>query len=75
MPIQEDIRDNDYYGPLLRQENARGRMELLLDMIAIKFGAVPPPIRQRIASMDPDQLKAASRRLLDARTIEDLFPL
>jgi hypothetical protein len=73
MPIQEDIRDHDYYGPPLRQENARGRMELLLDMIAIKFGAVPPPVRQRLALMEPYQLKAASRLLIDAHAIEDLF--
>ncbi len=73
MPVQEDIRDHDYYGPLLRKENARGRKELLLDMIAVQFGAVPPLIPKRLEALSPDEIRAASRRLPKTRRIEDLF--
>lgn len=77
MPIQEDIRDNDYFGPLIRQEHARGRMEgqltLLMRQIEKRFGTVPPGIRERIAALKPAQLERAGLRLLDAQRIEDLF--
>jgi hypothetical protein len=69
MPIQEDIRDHDYFGPLIRQ----AEVDLMLGLIEKRFGAVPPRIHKRLAALKPDQFKAASLRLLDARRIEDLF--
>ncbi len=77
MPIQEDIRDHDYFGPLIRQASAEGRVEgqltLLLRQIEKRFGPVPPLIREQIAALKPDQLEQAGLRLLDAPHIEDLF--
>ena len=73
MPIQEDIMDHDVIGPAIRQGRAEGQIELLLGLIERKFGAVPPRIHKRIALLNPDQLKAAGFRLLDAQRIEDLF--
>jgi hypothetical protein len=76
MPIQEDIMD-EVWGPWLRQKQAEGRaagqVELLLGLIEKKFGAIPPRIHKRIALLKPEQLRAASLRLLDALRIEDLF--
>jgi len=48
-------------------------VELLLDQIENRFGAVPPGFRQRLAALNPAQLRAAGLRLLNASTIEDLF--
>jgi hypothetical protein len=58
---------------MIRQANAEGRMELLLDMIEKKFGAIPPRTRKRIEALKPDKLKDVALRLLDARRVEDLF--
>jgi hypothetical protein len=73
MPIQEDIMDHEVIGPAIRQAHANGQMELLLGLIEKKFGVIPPRTHERIASLKPDQLKAAGLRLLDAQRIEDLF--
>ncbi len=73
MPIQEDIRDHGTIGPMLREERAHGQIELLLDMIEKKFGAIPPRTRKRIEALKPDKLKDVALRLLDARRVEDLF--
>lgn len=69
MPIQEDIRDHDYFGPLIR----RGMMSMLEKQIEKKFGGIPTPIRKRLDALKPAQIEATSLRLLDAQRIEDLF--
>ena len=69
MPIQEDIRDHDYFGPLIRQ----GMMSMLEKQIEKKFGGIPPPIRERLDALKPAQIEDTSLRLLDAQRIEDLF--
>jgi hypothetical protein len=65
--------DDEVLGPLIRQSRAKGQMELLLGLIEKKFGSIPPRIRKRITLLKPDQIEAASFRLLDAQRIEDLF--
>lgn len=69
MPIQEDIRDHDYFGPLIRQ----GQVKLLLSQMERRFGDIPVQIRKRLDGLTPDQIDAVALRLLDARRIEDLF--
>jgi hypothetical protein len=73
MPIQEDIMDDEVWGPWILQKRAEGQVELLLGLIEKKFGAIPPRVHERIASLKPDQIKKAGLRLLDAQGIEDLF--
>jgi hypothetical protein len=74
MPIQEDIMDHGTIGPAIRKGRAEGQLEILTGLIEKRFGAIPPEVRKRLASMEPDQVKAASLRLFDARRIEDIFP-
>jgi hypothetical protein len=69
MPIQEDIIDHDYFGPLIRQR----MMAMLEKLIEKKFGGIPSPIRKRLEALKPAQIEATSLRLLDAQRIEDLF--
>ena len=73
VPIQESIRNNDYYGPLIRQERARGNREILASMTRKKFGAISPETRKRLDALGPRQIRTVALRLLDAQRIEDLF--
>jgi len=69
MPIQEDIRDHDYFGPPIRQ----AQIEILTMQIGKRFGVIPPQIRERLSSLSPGQIDAVSLRVLDANRIEDHF--
>lgn len=73
MPIQQDIMDDEVIGPLILQGRAEGQLELLLDQIESRFGAVPPRFQKRLAALEPSEVKAAGRRLLKAQRIQDLF--
>ena len=81
MPIHLDIMDNEYIGPLIRQKQkeaaeearAEGQIEFFLSLIEERFGRVPARIRKRLGNLNPEQLKAAGLRLLNAERIEDLF--
>jgi hypothetical protein len=73
MPIQEDIMDHSIIGPAILKGRAEGRLEMLLDQIEARFGAVPPRIHKRLAALEPSEVMAAGRRLLKAQRIEDLF--
>lgn len=73
MPIQEDIRDHGTIGPMLRQAQMEGQRELLMGLIAERFGAIPPGMRQQLTSLDPEGIKVTGQRLLRAQRIEDLF--
>jgi hypothetical protein len=73
MPIQEDIMDDEVLGPAIRKGRAEGQMELLLGLIADRFGDVPPRVRKRLAELNPDEIKATGRRLLKAQRIQDLL--
>ena len=73
MPIQEDIRDHDYLGPLIRKGEHDGQMRLLLGMMEERFGAVPQDIRRRLDGFSSENLDAAARRIFKAERIEDLF--
>jgi len=73
MPIQESIRNHDYYGPLIRRERARGNREILLSMTEKKFGTISPETRKRLDALGPRQIRTVALRLLDAQQIEDLF--
>lgn len=69
MPIQEDIMDHETIGPLM----LRAQMEIVLGQIEERFGPVSPDIRKQLAELTPSDLKTASRRLVKAERIEDLF--
>jgi len=73
MPIQEDIRDHDYFGPLIRRERAAAKIRILLLQIEKRFGAISPKLRKRLEALTPDQIDAVALRLLDAHWIEELF--
>jgi hypothetical protein len=73
MPIQEDIMDDEVWGPWLLQKRADAQMAMLRKLIEKKFGGIPSRIRKRLDALDPAQIEATCLRLLDAQRIEDLF--
>jgi hypothetical protein len=81
MPILTDFRDNDYYGPLFRECEARGKVEGQLDgermilrrLISKRFGSVPEWVNQRIEKLDAEQLMEVGDRLLDAKSLIEIF--
>lgn len=90
MPLLKQLMKNEIFGPSIRkglrqglkegikQGRAEGlvdgRRELLQEMLAGRFGVIPPKIRKRLAALSPAETAEASMRLLDARRIEDVFP-
>ncbi len=52
---------------------AEGRAELLLRMLGKRFGEVPLAIAQRIRAADAETLDAWAERMLDVKSLLDLF--
>ena len=51
---------------------ARGQLEILLDLLETKFGKVPDELRERLKSLkDQKQIKQAVRKVISAGTIEE----
>jgi predicted transposase YdaD len=77
MPILDDIMDHDLLGPVLRRGLQQGRMEgeqtIVMRQIEKRFGAVPAWARQRLDGMSAPEVEETALRLLDARSLEDLF--
>jgi hypothetical protein len=77
MPITEDIMDHDILGPAIRQGLEQGRVEgeqtVVMRQIEKRFGPVPAWVRQRIEAMPAPKVEETALRLLDARSLEDLF--
>jgi hypothetical protein len=58
----------------LRQEGHRkGEMAIVLGQLEYRFGAVPDWARERLIAANPADLQAWSRRLLDARSLDEVF--
>ncbi len=81
MPVTFDIMDNEVLGPVLRRGLEQGREEgqeqgtrmILLAMLQRRFGALPPWAEARLAAASPTHLHDLALRLLDAKTLEELF--
>lgn len=81
MPIDLDIRDHEYLGPLLKAERLEGRQEgrhegelaVLRRQLEKRFGPVPAWAGQKLAALSAGELEDLSERLLDARNLEELL--
>jgi predicted transposase YdaD len=86
MPILLDIMDHSVIGPAIRkglqQGLEQGRQEgrkqalqgTLARMIKRKFGSLPTRVKSRLAKLSEPELDDLALRLLDASTLEELFP-
>ncbi|MEU6561207.1 Rpn family recombination-promoting nuclease/putative transposase [Nocardia nova] len=52
---------------------ARTRVEMLLELMSIKFGSLPDAVVQRVWSADADQVRGWAARVLTALTLEEMF--
>jgi len=77
MPILTDIMDHDLYGPMIRQGMATGRVEgeraLFQRLVAKRFGTPPDWVSQRVGELEVEELEDLCVRLLDARSLDELF--
>uniref|UniRef100_UPI00102B1FC5 DUF4351 domain-containing protein n=1 Tax=Candidatus Magnetaquicoccus inordinatus TaxID=2496818 RepID=UPI00102B1FC5 len=57
----------------IQQGMQQGKAEILLRLLERRFGQVPPHIEALLAQADIPLIEAWTDRLLDARTLEDIF--
>ena len=85
MPILDDILDHKVIGPAIRKGLQEGRQQglqeglqkgalaVLRRQIERRFGALPTRMEERLASLTEPELDDFSLRLLDAKSLEELF--
>ena len=52
---------------------AEGEAKMFARLLEKRFGAIPPPLRERIFAADKSSLEAWSERLFDARDLRSVF--
>jgi predicted transposase YdaD len=60
-----------YYGQGKAEGKVEGRMELILKLLALRFGPLPDAIQTRVRSAQDAQLDAVAERMLTAKTLEE----
>jgi predicted transposase YdaD len=81
MPILNSILDHKVIGPAikqgiqqgLQQGRQEGALAVLRKQIEKRFGALPVSAEERLVSLSEPELEAVSVRVLDAKSIDDLF--
>ncbi|MBF6423471.1 Rpn family recombination-promoting nuclease/putative transposase [Nocardia cyriacigeorgica] len=58
---------------LMAQGEVRGQREVLLRLLGVKFGQLPPGVVSAVRAADPGQLLVWEPRILTASTLEDVF--
>jgi predicted transposase YdaD len=56
-----------------RQGLIEGQRKLVLQLLARRFGVLPPEIEQRVAKAEMSELQDWAMRLLDARSLDEVF--
>jgi hypothetical protein len=58
----------------LRAEGrSEGQRKLVLQQLARRFGTLPPEIEERVAKAEMSELQDWAMRLLDARSLDQVF--
>ena len=58
---------------LIEQGRAKGRAELLLQLVAERFGPPPPDFTGRVRTASVDQVERWAKRILTASSLADLL--
>ena len=51
---------------------AEGMAELVLRMLALRFGAIPPELAERVRAASADELDAMAERILTAQSAAEI---
>ncbi|WP_428266628.1 DUF4351 domain-containing protein [Haliangium sp.] len=57
----------------VRQGEAQGRKEMLIELLEERFGALPEAVVERVQAAETEQLKAWSKRVLAAASLDEVF--
>ena len=63
----------EYQSDFARRYVAQGQMEIILKLLASRFGPLPEAVRARVRSADSAQIEAMADRMLTARTLEEVL--
>ena len=69
MPILNDIMDHGIIGPAIH----KGELIILRRLIGKRFGTLPAWADKRLAKLSAPELEQLSDRVLDAKSIDELF--
>ena len=75
--LREGQQKGRQEGILLGEQAGKlsGRQETLAEQLAERFGPLDESVTQRLASASLDELKHWSRRILSAKTLDEVFRL
>jgi hypothetical protein len=73
MPILDDIMDHEVLGRERKRGIALGERTIILRQIEKRFGPIPARVVQQIDAMSAQELESLALRLLDVRTLDELF--
>ena len=62
-----------YFGQGRSEGRMEGQLEMLVSLLALRFGALTDAVRTRLAAVDPKQLNAVAGKVLTASSIEDVL--
>jgi hypothetical protein len=52
---------------------AEGQAQLLLKLLALRFGTLPPEVSTRVTAASAEELSRLAERVLQAPTLDDVF--
>ena len=73
MPIDVDIREHGFLGPIIKDAERKGELTVLRRLIEKRFGALPSWADEKLTSLTASELEDLSVRVLDARSLEELL--
>ena len=63
----------EYQSDFARRYVAQGRIEIILKMLASRFGPLTEAVHARVRSADSAQIEAIADRMLTAQALEELL--
>jgi hypothetical protein len=73
MPIDVDIREHGFLGPIIKDAERKGELTVLRWQIEKRFGALPRWAAEKLTSLSASELEDLIVRVLDARSVEELL--
>jgi Domain of unknown function (DUF4351) len=73
MPVLNDILDHEVLGREYKRGLQQGELKLLHGQIEKRFGPLPSAAEERLSKLTSAQLEDLGVRLLDAKTLDELF--